>query len=57
MTREEMFTLVIQKFGFEARETIKFAQAMDQLDLLELETLLKEILAIDIITDNEEDEL
>lgn len=48
MTKEEMLTFVIQKFGFEAKETIQFAEAMERLGLNELKILLKETLAIDI---------
>lgn len=54
MTKEEMLTLVIQKFGFEAQETIQFAEAMERLGLNELETLLKKTLAINVM-DEEED--
>lgn len=46
MAREEMFTLVVQKFGFEHEYTIQFAEAMEWLGQSELETLLYEVLAL-----------
>ena len=39
MTREEMLSLMIQKFGFENEYTIQFAEAMEWLGLVELEAL------------------
>ena len=44
MTKQEMLTLVIQKFGFEAPETVQFAQCCEQLGVEELRPLLEEAL-------------
>lgn len=44
MTKQEMLTLVIQKFGFEAPETVQFAQFCEQLGVEELRPLLEEAL-------------
>lgn len=44
MTKDEMLTLIIEKFGFEHKYTIQFAAAMDLLDTIELEALLLETL-------------
>lgn len=46
MTRDEMLTLVIQKFGMEHEYTIQFAEAMEWMGREELETLLYEVLAL-----------
>ena len=46
MSRDEMMTQVIRKYGFEHEETIRFAQAvMDQMDRTALEDLFKEVMA------------
>ena len=44
MTKDEMLTLVIQKYGFEHERTIQFAEAMERMDQTKLETLLNETL-------------
>lgn len=41
MTREEMFNNIINKFGFEAKETIRFANYLDKYNTLEQDKLLK----------------
>lgn len=46
MTKDEMFTLIIQKYGFESEYTIQFAEAMEWMGREELETLLYEVLAL-----------
>ena len=51
MTKDEMLTLVTQKFGFEHEYTIQFAEAMEWLGLVELEALMQEILALPAIED------
>ena len=56
MTREEMLTLVIQKYGFEHEYTIQFAEAMEWLGLTELEALMDEVLALPIDLDDEEED-
>ena len=57
MTRNEMLTLVIQKFGFEHEYTIQFAEAMEWLGLVELEALVNEVLNLPLnIGDEDEDE-
>ena len=53
MTREEMLSLVIQKFGFEHEYTIQFAEAMEWLGLVELEALMNEILDLPIEDEDE----
>lgn len=55
MTRDEMLTLVIQKFGFEHEYTIQFAEAMEWMGLVELEALMNEVLALPIENEDEED--
>ena len=54
MTKDEMFTLVIRKFGMEHDYTIQFAEAMEWLGQTELETLLYETLALPFEADEEE---
>ena len=46
MTKNEMLTLVIQKWGFEHEYTIQFAEAMEWLGQTELEALMNEVLAL-----------
>ena len=49
MSRDEMMTLVIQKYGFEHEDTIRFAQAiMDQMDRAALEELFAAVMAAPI---------
>ena len=55
MTREEMLTLIIQKFGFEAAETINFAKAMESGNQKELETLFETTIAKNVIDNDEND--
>lgn len=55
MTKEEMLSLVIQKFGFENEYTIQFAEAMEWLGLVELEALLMELLALEVIAFDEDE--
>lgn len=57
MSRDEMLTLVIQKFGFEDIHTIQFAEAAEQgrLNLNELGVLLDKILALPINPEEEWD--
>lgn len=55
MTREEMLTLVIQKYGFEHEYTIQFAEAMEWLGQTELKALLNEVLALPLDTEVEWD--
>lgn len=46
MSRDEMMTLVIRRYGFEHEDTIRFAQAiMDQMDRVALEDLFEEVMA------------
>ena len=54
MTKDEMLTLVIQKFGFEHEYTIQFAEAMEWLGEKELEALLNETLELPIEAEDEE---
>lgn len=55
MTREEMLSLMIQRFGFENEYTIQFAEAIEWLGLAESEALLMELLAmpIEVFDDDE----
>ena len=55
MTKNEMLTLVIKKFGFEHEYTIQFAEAMEWLGRKELEALMDEVLALPL-DDKDEDE-
>jgi hypothetical protein len=41
MTREEMFDNIIRKFGFEAEETIRFANYLDKYNTTDKDKLLK----------------
>ena len=54
MTKDEMLTLVAQKFGFEHENTIQFAEAMEWMGQAELEALLDEVLALPLDTEEEE---
>lgn len=54
MTKDEMLTLVIQKYGFEHEYTIQFAEAMEWMGQTELEALLNEVLALPLETEDEE---
>ena len=55
MTRDEMMTQVIQKYGFEHETTIRFAQAvMDQMDDSTLKIFFDEVMKTPI--ENEDDE-
>lgn len=54
MTRDEMLTLVIQKYGFEHKYTIQFAEVMEWMGQTELEILLNEVLALPLETEDEE---
>jgi hypothetical protein len=44
MTKDEMLTLVVQRWGFEHEYTIQFAEAMEWMGQTELEALLNEVL-------------
>ncbi len=54
MTKDEMLTLVIQKFGFEHEYTIQFAEAMEWLGQEELTALLAEVLALPLAVEDDE---
>lgn len=54
MTKEEMLTLVIRRWGFEHPYTIDFAESMEWLGLVELEALMNEVLWLPQIEDEEE---
>lgn len=54
MTKDEMLTLVIQKYGFEHEYTIQFAETMEWMGQTELEALMNEVLALPLETENEE---
>ncbi len=54
MTKDEMLALVIQKYGFEHERTIQFAEAMEWMEQTELETLMNEVLALPLDTEDEE---
>jgi hypothetical protein len=53
MTKNEMLTLVIQKFGFEHQHTVEFAEAIEWLGLAESENLLYETLDLPIEADED----
>lgn len=55
MTKDEMLTLIIQKYGFEHEYTIQFAEAMEWMGQTELEALLNEVLALPLETAEELD--
>ena len=55
MTKEEMLTLVIKKFGFEHEYTVQFAEAMEWLGREELEALMDEVLALPLDTEDEDE--
>ena len=55
MTKNEMLTLVIEKFGFEHEYTINFAESLEWLGQAEAETLLYEVLALPIEKEGEGD--
>lgn len=55
MTKNEMLTLVIQKWGFEHEYTIQFVEAMEWLGQTELEALMNEVLALPLDTEVEWD--
>ena len=55
MTREEMLTLIIKKFGFEHEYTIQFAEAMEWLGRKELEALMNEVLALPLDIEDEDE--
>lgn len=54
MTKDEMLTLIIQKYGFENEHTIQFAEAMEWMGQTELEALMNEVLALPLDTEDEE---
>ena len=54
MTKNEMLTLVIEKYGFEHEYTIQFAEAMEWMGREELEALLYEVLALPLKAEEEE---
>lgn len=54
MTKDEMLTLVTQKFGFEHENTIQFAEAIEWLGQTESEALMNEVLALPLETEEEE---
>jgi len=54
MTREEMFTLIIQRFGFEHEITIEFAKMMETLSDSQLSLALATFMTTPIT--DEEDE-
>lgn len=55
MTKDEMLDLVIEKYGFESKYTIQFAEAMEWLGREELEVLLYETLALPFEANEEEE--
>jgi hypothetical protein len=55
MTKDEMLTLVIQKYGFEHKYTIQFAEAMEWMGQTELEALMNEVLALPLETEDDEE--
>lgn len=55
MTKEEMLTLVIKKFGFEHEYTIQFAEAMEWLGREELEAFMDEVLALPLDIEAEDE--
>lgn len=55
MTKDEMLTLVTQKWGLEHEYTIQFAEAMEWLGQTELEALMNEVLALPLDTEVEWD--
>ena len=55
MTKEEMLTLVIKKFGFEHEYTVQFAEAMEWLGKEELEALMNEVLALPLDIEDEDE--
>ena len=55
MSKDEMMTLIIRKYGFEHEDTISFAQAvMDQMDDSTLKDFFDEVMNAPI--ENEDDE-
>lgn len=54
MTKEEMLTLVIRKFGFEHQYTIDFAESIEWLGQEESETLLEAVLTLPLEEDEED---
>lgn len=56
MTREDMLSKIIQKFGFENEYTIQFAVMIEKAGRAEVEALFAELLAMSIAID-EEDQL
>lgn len=56
MTRDEMMTQVIRKYGFEHEETIRFAQAvMDHMDDPTLRAFFDEVMKNPIEHDDDEE--
>lgn len=55
MTKEEMLTLVIYKFGFEHEHTIEFAEALNELNTAEAEIMMNELLDLPLDEDEEEE--
>lgn len=56
MTREDMLSKIIQKFGFENEYTIQFAAMIERAGRIEVEALFAELLTMSIAID-EEDQL
>jgi len=54
MTKEEMLTLVIRRFGFEHQYTIDFAESIEWLGLEESRTLLEAVLTLPLEEDEED---
>lgn len=56
MRKNEMLTLVINKFGFEHQNTIEFAEAIEWLGQVESEALLEEVLSLPLDEDEDDEE-
>lgn len=56
MTKDDMLTLVIRRFGFEHPYTVDFAGAMDWLGDAELEALFDELMRMPLDDADEEEE-
>jgi len=55
MTKKEMLDLVISKFGFEAEETIDFAEDLEWMGLAEAEAALYVILSWPVVRESDDD--
>lgn len=56
MTKDDMLTLVIRRFGFEHPYTVDFAGAMDWLGDAELEALFNELMRMPLDDADEEED-